>query len=163
MRICVDTTILIDILKDEYRSYHEKLYTALERKEDIVAPSVVFAELMPQFKGDTKLLKSFLREHKIKIEPLDLDSTMNAGMRWMKYLKRKSKKKCPHCGKLLKFKENFLSDLYIGGFACVRCDTILTRDRGIYRKYFPELRGYEDCLNLNSASVESAGDTRLQV
>ncbi len=146
MKICVDTTILIDILKDEYRSYQEKLYTALERREVIVAPSVVFAELMPQFKGKTNLLKSFLNEHKIKIEPLDVDSTINAGIRWMKYLRRKSKKKCPHCGHILKFKEHFLSDFYIGGFAVIKCDTILTRDRGIYRKYFPELRGYENCL-----------------
>jgi len=146
LKICVDTTILIDILKDEYRSYQEKLYTALERREVIVAPSVVFAELMPQFKGKTNLLKSFLNEHKIKIEPLDVDSTINAGIRWMKYLRRKSKKKCPHCGHILKFKEHFLSDFYIGGFAVIKCDTILTRDRGIYRKYFPELRGYENCL-----------------
>jgi len=40
LKICIDTTILIDILKDEYRSYQEKLYTALIRGEDLVAPSV---------------------------------------------------------------------------------------------------------------------------
>ncbi|MEW6614889.1 MAG: PIN domain-containing protein [Thermodesulfobacteriota bacterium] len=78
MKICVDTTILIDILKDEFRSHQEKLYMALTRREDLVAPSVVFAELMPQFKGDTKLLYSFLREHNIRIEPLDVDSVINA-------------------------------------------------------------------------------------
>ena len=49
MRVCVDTTILIDILKDEFRDYQDKLYTALARGEGLVAPSVVYGELMPQF------------------------------------------------------------------------------------------------------------------
>ena len=31
MRVCIDTTILIDILKDEFRNFQEKLYVALER------------------------------------------------------------------------------------------------------------------------------------
>ena len=146
MKICVDTTILIDILKDEFRDYQEKLYTALVRKEDLVAPTVVFAELMPQFKGDTKLLRSFLNDHRITIEPLDIDAVINAGKHWMKYLEKKSKKKCPQCGYTLTFKEHFLSDFYIGGFALKKCDMILTRDRGIYRKYFPKLQGYENCL-----------------
>jgi len=146
LKVCVDTTILIDILKDEYRSYQEKLYTALARRENLVAPSVVFAELMPQFKGDTKLLHSFLREHKIRIESLDLDSVIIAGSRWIKYLKRKPRVKCPQCGHRLNIKQHFLSDFYIGGFALTKCDAILTRDRGIYTKYFPELVGYENCL-----------------
>ena len=60
MIVCVDTSILLDILKDEFRTFQEKLYTALARKENLVAPSVVYAELMPQFKGDTKLLNEFL-------------------------------------------------------------------------------------------------------
>lgn len=146
MKICVDTAILIDILKDEFRSYQEKLYTAWAKGEELVAPSVVFAELMPQFKGETKLLHSFLREHKIRIESLDLDSVINAGIRWLKYLKRKSRVKCPQCAHTLNLKEHVLSDFYIGGFALTKCDAILTRDRGIYKKYFPELRGYENCL-----------------
>ena len=143
MKICVDTTVLIDILKNEFQNYQEKLYSALQKNKDLSAPSVVFAKLMPQFKGDTKLLNSFLKEHKIKIEPLDIDSVTAAGQRCMKYLKRRTKIQSPQCGHL---KDHFLSDFYIGGYALERCNAILTRDRGIYKKYFPELQGYENCL-----------------
>lgn len=146
MRVCVDTTILLDILKDEFRGYQDFLYTALARRENLVSPSAVFAELMPQFKGDTKLLSEFLVEHKIVIEPLDVDSVIRAAQAWMKYLKRKTKVKCPQCGHKLNLKEHFLSDFYVGGFASAKCNAILTRDRGIYTKYFPALAGYENCL-----------------
>ena len=146
MRVCIDTTILIDILKDEFGSFQDKLYTALARRENLIAPSVVFAELMPQFKGNTKLLDEFLEEHKIAIESLDIGSVIAAAQAWMKYLKRKTKAKCPQCGQRLNLKEHFLSDFYVGGFASAKCDAILTRDRGIYTKYFPALVGYEHCL-----------------
>lgn len=146
MRICVDTTILLDILKDEFRSFQDKLYTALARRENMVAPPVVFAELVPQFKGNTKLLGEFLEEHKIAIEPLGFDSAVAAAQAWMRYLKQKTRVKCPKCGQELNLKEHFLSDFYIGGFASAKCGAILTRDRGIYNKYFPALVGYEDCL-----------------
>jgi predicted nucleic acid-binding protein len=144
--VCVDTTILLDVLKDEFRSFQDKLYTALARRESLVAPSVVFAELMPQFKGNTKLLGEFLEEHKIAIEPLGVDAVIAAAQAWMRYLKRKTKVKCPQCGQKLSLKEHVLSDFYIGGFASAKCSAILTRDRGIYNKYFPTLAGYEDCL-----------------
>ncbi len=143
MRICVDTTILIDILKDEFRDCQDKLYTALARGDALVAPSVVYGELIPQFNGNTKLLEEFLREHKISIQPLDKDSVIAAENAWMKYLKRKAKAKCPRCGYKLTLKEHFLSDFHIGGFASVKCNAILTRDRGIYAKYFPDLPVYE--------------------
>jgi len=146
LKVCVDTVILIDILKDEYRSFQDKLYAALTRREVMIAPSVVYAELMPQFKGKTKLLDEFLDEHKIIIEPLSVDSVIAAAQAWMKYLKQKKRVKCPKCGLKLDLKKHFLSDFYIGGFASAKCDAILTRDRGIYTRYFPELVGYEDCL-----------------
>ena len=150
MKVCVDTTILNDILKNEFRSFQDKLYTALSRGENLVAPSVVYAEMMPQFKGNTKLLGEFLEEHKITIESLDVDSVITAAQGWMRYLKRKTKSKCPHCGRKLNLKAHFLSDFYIGGFASAKCSAILTRDRGIYTKYFPKLVGYEDCLKASS-------------
>ena len=50
MKICVDTVVLIDVLKDEFKAYQDKLYAALIAKESLIAPAVVFAELMPQFK-----------------------------------------------------------------------------------------------------------------
>lgn len=143
MKICVDTVILIDILKDEFKEFQEKLYLALAAKEALIAPAVVYAELMPQFSGDTKQVNSFLKDHKISIAPLELDAVSIAGDRWIKYLKRKSKSKCPNCGQKLSKKEHFLSDFYIGGFAVAKCDVILTRDRGIYKKYFPELKNYK--------------------
>ena len=146
MKVCVDTTILIDILKDEFKDFQDKLYLALSKGEDLAAPTVVYAELMPQFNGDIRLLGEFLEEHKIKIEALDKDSAGAAAKCWMKYLKKRSKVKCPECGQKLNFKEHFLSDFYIGGFAITKCESILTRDRGIYKKYFPELAGYEGCL-----------------
>jgi predicted nucleic acid-binding protein len=150
LRICVDTTIFLDILKDEYRSFQDKLYTALERREDLVAPSVVYAELMPQFKGKIKILNQFLEEHNIILEPLGVDSVIAAAQAWMRYLKRRKREKCPQCGLKLNLKKHFLSDFYIGGFASAKCDAILTRDRGIYTRYFPELIGYEDCLKTSS-------------
>ena len=146
MKICVDTTNLIDILKDEFREFQNKLYYALEMGEELAAPSVVYAELMPQFRGDSKLLDKFLKEHKINIEPLDIPSAVAAADRWIKYLKRKAKVQCPGCGVNVDLKLHVLSDFFIGGFAVAKCNAILTRDRGIYKKYFPDLTGYEGCL-----------------
>ncbi|MEJ2168164.1 MAG: hypothetical protein P8X90_21800 [Desulfobacterales bacterium] len=115
----------------------------MKQKENLVAPSVVYGELLPQFKGNTKLLDEFFKEHDIRIESLDCISVAAAAKGWMKYLKRKQKIKCPQCGHILKHKAHFLSDFYIAGFASAKCDAILTRDRGIYIKYFPKLAGYD--------------------
>ena len=113
MRVCVDTTVLIDILKDEFRSYQEQLYSALSSKEVLVAPTVVFAELMPQLDGDMKIANAFIKDHKINIEPLDLKSVTISGKRWMKYLKRKSKIRRPNCKQQLNIKKHVLSNFYI--------------------------------------------------
>ena len=85
-------------MNDEYRSFQDKLYTALERREDLVAPSVVYAELMPQFKGKIKILNQFLEEHNIIVELLGVDFVIAAAKAWMRYLKRRKREKCPQCG-----------------------------------------------------------------
>lgn len=147
MRICIDTVILIDILKDEFRSVQEVFYTALAAGEILVCPVVVFAELLPIFQGDQGQAAAFLKEHQIVIEPLDQGSAAAAAEAWLKYLRRRTRARCPHCRKAIPAKQHLLSDFYIGGFASTRCDAILTRDRGVYVKYFPALPGYANCLN----------------
>ena len=147
MRVCLDTSILIDVLKDECRPFQEIFYQAISNRETLVVPSVVFAELLPQFKGNSKEAALFFRELVIQIQPLDLESAVAAGRGWMEYLKRKPKIKCPVCGNAMPMKEHFLSDFYIGGFAVTHTDFILTRDRGIFLSYFPKLKGYGGCLD----------------
>jgi predicted nucleic acid-binding protein len=142
VRICVDTSVLLDVLKDEYPEYQDKLYNAISEGEKLLAPVVVYAELMPQFRGDTKLLDEFFEDHRISIKDLDISSAEIAASRWMLYLKTKKKARCPECAHVLPFRKHVLSDFYIGGFALSSCDRILTRDRGIFRTYFKDLRKY---------------------
>lgn len=146
MRVCVDTSVFIDVLKDESNGYQDKLYLALARNEKLIAPVIVYGELMPQFKGNTQLLEEFLSDHRVEIEPLNISAVSEAARRWMKYLGRKKKLKCPQSSHSLELKAHFLSDFFIGGFAASRCDAILTRNRGIFKAYFPDLAGYENCL-----------------
>ena len=138
MRVCVDTTILIDILKDEFRNFQDKLYVALERGDDLASPSMVYAELLPQFNGNTKLLDKFLSEHRIEITPLDTISATIAAKSWIKYLKRKVKIKCHQCGYQLIHRAHFLSDFFIGGFASARCDAHYNQRPGNIQKIFSE-------------------------
>ena len=147
MKICVDTTILIDILKNENPEYQDKLYLALNRNETLLAPVIVYGELIPLSKNNTSLLDEFFKDHRISIEPLGIPSVVEAATRWTHYLERKPKMKCPHCRQVLEQRAHFLSDFLIGGFATAECEAILTRDRGIFKTYFPELKGYENCLS----------------
>ncbi len=146
MRVCVDTSILIDVLKDEFREYQELFYAALSSGEVLVIPSMVFAELLPQFQGNVREVSHFLEDHSIRVESLDQEAASVAAQRWMKYLKKKTKIVCPHCRKPLPHKDHVLSDFYIGGFALSRCDALLTRDRGIFHKYFQELKSYTPAI-----------------
>jgi hypothetical protein len=125
--------------------FQEKLYEAIVRSEQLVSPAVVFGELMARFKGNGKQVAEFLSDHRIAVEPLDTRSVSAAAKSWLNYLKRKEKVICPGCGRDLLPRLHFLTDVYIGGFASATCDAILTRDRGIYRKNFPGLVGYEGC------------------
>jgi predicted nucleic acid-binding protein len=147
VRICVDTTILLDILKDEFVDFQEKLYSALRTGETLAAPVVVYAELIPQFRGDTGLLGQFLKDHRVEVSPLDIEAVTLAAQAWVTYLKKKDRARCSNCGHELNERGHFLSDFYIGGFALAKCDAILTRDRGVYTAYFPDLVGYAGCLD----------------
>jgi len=143
VKICIDTVILIDILKDEYPKTQEKFYDALEDGHTLVASVITVAELMPQFRGNRKELITFLKDHHIQAREVDIESTLTASERWMRYLKKKKTKSCPSCKSTIPGRNKILADFLIGGFAVTHCDRILTRDRGIYRTYFSDLEVFK--------------------
>ena len=139
MKICVDTDVLIDVLKDQYPPTQEAFYKAIEARDSLMASVITAAELLPQFGGSKTELSRFLSDHGIEVRELDLESTLLAAERWMKYLKKRKSKRCPSCDAPIPGRDAVLADFLIGGFALTHCDRILTRDRGIYRAYFSDL------------------------
>ena len=139
MKIYVDTTIFIDILKDEYPQTQEKFYHALEAGAALITSVVTVAELMPQFRGNRRELLTFLGDHRVTVRDLDLESALIASDRWIKYLRKRMIRHCPSCNAPVPGRDQILADFLIGGFALTHCDRLLTRDRGIYRTYFSDL------------------------
>lgn len=140
MKICVDTVVFIDVLKDEYPQTQGKFYKALEKGDSLIASVITVAELMPQFGGNRKSLLTFLGDHRVKVMEVDVESAFVASERWIKYLKKKKIKHCPSCHAPVPGRDQILADFLIGGFALTHSDRILTRDRGIYKTYFSDLK-----------------------
>lgn len=140
MRVCIDTVIFIDILKNEYPKTQEKFYHALESGEKLITSVITVAELLPQFNGNKKELLVFLNDHRVKVMNIDLESALTASERWMKYLKKKKVKQCPSCKATIPGRDKMLADFLIGGFALTHSDMLLTRDRGVYKTYLKDLK-----------------------
>ena len=130
MITAVDTSVLLDVfLPDETHGpqSRELLRSAYDRGAILVC-DVVYAELVPAF-GIRAILDQTLREINVTISPIDTSIAYEAGLRWSRYR---------HAGGP---RGRIISDFLIGAHAAARADVFLTRDRGFYATYFPELQG----------------------
>ncbi len=126
----VDTNVLLDVfLPDKTHGPKSKewLKDAYNRGALLVC-DVVYAELVPAFKDRSKLDKA-LREINVTISPINTDIAYEAGARWLQYRAAGGPR------------ERIISDFLIGSHAAITADNFLTRDRGFYKTYFPELKG----------------------
>lgn len=128
MITAVDTNILLDVFHLD--SLHglpstEALRDAYDRGA-IVVCDVVYAELVPAFK-DRDALDGALREIGARSSPIDTEISYEAGIRWMRYRSAGGPR------------DRIITDFLIGAHALVSADAFLTRDRGFYGTYFPEL------------------------
>lgn len=127
----VDTSVLLDVfLPDERHGPRSKewLRDAYDRGAILVC-DVVYAELVPAFEGRSKLDEA-LREINVTISPIDTSIAYEAGLRWLRYRKAGGPR------------TRIISDFLIGAHAIALADAFVTRDRGFYETYFPELRGF---------------------
>ncbi len=129
MTSAVDTNVLLDLFLAIEQFEHQSMKWLQEAEEQgpIVICHVVYAELIPAF-GDRDALEKALQRLNVVISPIDTAIACEAGLPWRQYRWAVGPR------------NRILADLLIGAHARSTADAFLTRDRGFYSTYFPELQ-----------------------
>jgi predicted nucleic acid-binding protein len=148
-----DTNILLDILFDsaEYADGATRaLHDALSLGPVVICP-IVYAELAAQFPSHEELT-AFLQDLTIRLVGFEADALFAAARAWRRYTARRGTSaqcpdcgrsfavQCPACGRPISWRQHVIPDFLIGAHALVQTEALLSRDRGYYRTYFPDLR-----------------------
>jgi len=125
----IDTNILLDVFLPDNRfaAGSAKLLKLAYDEGAMIICDIVYAELVPQFE-DRRSLDDTLATIHVSLSSLDRDIALVAGERWARYRRSGGRKK------------RIITDFLIGAHATIRAERFLTRDRGFYKSYFPELR-----------------------
>lgn len=129
MITALDTNILLDVfLPDKkFASDSSKLLKSAYNEGALVICDIVYAELVPQFEGRS-MLDSTLTIINVSLSSVDKDIAFLAGERWKVYRKSGGERK------------RIITDFLIGAHAMIKAERFLTRDRGFYKSYFPDLK-----------------------
>ena len=128
MITAVDTSVLLDVFLPDDRhgeASRQRLRLAYDAGAIIIC-DIVYAELAPAF-PDRDALDQALSAVNVACSPVDSGIACEAGLRWKRYRAAGGSR------------TRILPDFLIGAHALAAAETFLTRDRGFYRTYFPEL------------------------
>ena len=128
MITAIDSSILLDVfIPDERHAPKSKrLLADAYDAGAIVVSDIVYAELVPSFRNRATL-NCALKELGVTLSPIDSSIAYEAGLRWKRYREAGGPR------------NRIIADFLIGAHAMVSADAFLTRDRGFFSTYFPEL------------------------
>lgn len=129
MITAVDTDVLIDLFLTDapYHSESRERLRNAYRAGGIIICDIVYAELAPGFSRREDLDVALSQMH-VRVSPIDSAVAWEAGSRWRQYRRAGGPR------------ARILADFLIGAHALSAADVFLTRDRGFFETYFPDLR-----------------------
>lgn len=129
MITAVDTSILLDVfLPDKkFAANSSRLLKSAYDEGALIICDIVYAELVPQFE-ERSLLDSSLSTINVALSSVDTDVAYLAGKKWGLYRQSGGTRK------------RIITDFLIAAHAVSKAERFLTRDRGFYKSYFPELK-----------------------
>jgi predicted nucleic acid-binding protein len=153
MTVAIDTNILFDILLPDPQHMKESLALLKShgKKHRLILSETVYAELASQFKSE-KSLNEFISDTDICLVNSSAEALWSAARAWKSYTQSRGSDflcpkcstsvglNCSDCGAAIISRQHIISDFLIGGHALVHAGSLLTRDRGYYNRYFPELK-----------------------
>lgn len=128
MIVAVDTNVILDVLTDDpdFAETSERLLAQAYDSGSLIVCELVYAELAPQFES-IKSLDSTLHAIGARLTEAGSDVAWLAGQKMAEYRAAGGNR------------QRVLADFFIGAHATLKAQCLLTRDRGFYGTYFPEL------------------------
>lgn len=152
MITAVDTNVLLDILipSAPHGDESEQKLAAAAQAGAVVISEAVYAELAAYFDA-AEDIERLLTDTGLRLQPSSPEALRRAGEAWRAYARRRPASlvcpqcgtqqavRCEHCGASIGPRQHLITDFMIGAHALVHADCLLTRDRGYYTTYFPDL------------------------
>lgn len=125
----VDSNVILDVVTED-AEWFDWSAAALARQADagpLVVNPIIYAEASARFERIEELEAALPADY-FQRSPLPWEAAFLAGRSFLAYRRRGGQRHSP------------LPDFYIGAHALVAGMTLLTRDPGRYRTYFPRLK-----------------------